>query len=143
MDEYYMKEAIREAMKAKKIGEIPVGAVIVKDNKIIGRGYNKKEKKQNSLMHAEIVAINMACNKIKSWRLNECKMYVTLEPCNMCMGAIIESRIENLIYGVENSKSHDINLLLITKNKLLISKGIHSVENTKILDEFFKNLRVK
>ena len=143
MDEYYMKEAIKEAMKAKKIGEIPVGAVIVKDGKIIGRGYNKKEKKQNSLMHAEIIAISKACNKIKSWRLNECKMYVTLEPCNMCMGAIIESRIGNLIYGVENSKSHDINILLITKNKLLINKGIHSVENTKILDDFFKKLRTK
>lgn len=143
MDEYYMKEAMKEALKAKKIGEIPVGAVIVKNSKIIARGYNKKEKKQNSIMHAEIIAINRACKKTKSWRLNGCKLYVTLEPCSMCMGAIIESRIENMFYSIKNSKSHATNLSMISNNKLKVDIGLLEFENMQILNDFFKNMRNK
>ena len=93
MDIKFMKEAIRQAKKAEAIDETPIGAVIVKDGKIIARGYNKRETKKNALMHAEIIAIDKACKKLGGWRLPGCDIYVTLEPCPMCTGAIIQARM--------------------------------------------------
>ena len=99
---FYMKLALEEAYKAYKKGDVPVGAVIVYNNKIIARAYNKKEKKQNSLFHAEILAINKACKKLRSFRLDNCELYVTLEPCLMCCGAIIASRFKKVIFGARD-----------------------------------------
>jgi len=102
--EKYMKIAINEAKKAYKKGDIPVGAVIVKNNKIISKSYNKKEKNNCPIDHAEILVIKKACKKLKTWHLDGCTLYVTMEPCLMCAGALIQSRIEKIVYGVENSK---------------------------------------
>jgi len=141
MEDYYMNLAIKEAKKAFKLGEMPVGAVIVYKNKVIATGYNKKEKKKNSLMHAEIIAINKACKKLKDWRLNNCIMYVTMEPCNMCMGAIIESRIEKLICGVRNYKSKNINELILKKEKIKVVYEIRKNDIEKIINMFFLKIR--
>ena len=97
--ERFMKEAIKQAQKAKQIDEVPIGCVIVKEGKIIARGYNKREVLQQSIAHAEIIAIQKACKKMGTWRLEGCELYVTLEPCPMCAGAILQSRIEKVIYG--------------------------------------------
>ena len=102
MYEYYMKIAIKEANKAFKINEVPVGAVIVKNKKIIAKAYNKREKTKNVINHAEIIAITKACKNIKNWRLDDCEIYITMEPCMMCSGAIQQSRIKKIIYGVKN-----------------------------------------
>lgn len=99
-----MVEAIKEAKKAELIDEVPIGCVIVKDDKIIARGHNLRESKQRSTAHAEIIAIEKACRKLKSWRLEGCSLYVTLEPCPMCSGAILQSRIEHVVYGAKDSK---------------------------------------
>ena len=101
----YMKEAIKEAKKAYNKNEIPVGAIIVKDDKIISRGYNIKEGKKDTTKHAEIIAIQKASKKLDSWRLNDCEMYVTLEPCSMCAGAIIQSRIKKIYIGTMDPKT--------------------------------------
>ena len=102
MDEYYMKIAIKEAKKAIRYDEVPVGAVIIKKNKVISKAYNKKEKNNDVTKHAEIIAISKACKKLKNWRLDECEIYVTMEPCMMCSGAIEQSRIKKIVYGVKN-----------------------------------------
>ena len=141
MNEYYMRVAIKEAKKAFKKNEIPVGAVIVCNNKIVSKACNKKEKKQNALMHAEIIAINKACKKKKSWRLNDCVMYVTMEPCNMCMGAIIESRIKKIYCGIYNNKSKEINKIIMANEKLEIEYGINKNDIEKIMKESFKKIR--
>lgn len=99
-----MVEAIKEAKKAELIDEVPIGCVIVKDDKIIARGHNLRESKQRSTAHAEIIAIEKACRKLKSWRLEGCSLYVTLEPCPMCSGAILQSRIEYVVYGAKDPK---------------------------------------
>lgn len=104
MNEKFMVEAIKEAKKAELIDEVPIGCVIVKDDKIIARGHNLRESKQRSTAHAEIIAIEKACRKLKSWRLEECSLYVTLEPCPMCSGAILQSRIEHVVYGAKDPK---------------------------------------
>lgn len=103
--EYFMKQALKEAEKALKKLEVPVGAIIVKDNKIISRAYNLKEIKKDTTYHAEIEAIKKASKKLNSWRLNDCEMYVTLEPCAMCAGAIINSRIKKLYFGTSDEKT--------------------------------------
>lgn len=100
----YIDLALKEAMKAYKKGEVPIGAVIVKNDKVISKGYNKKEKTNIATKHAEIMAIEKACKKLKSWYLNDCTLYVTLEPCMMCTGAIIQSRIKKIIYLARNDK---------------------------------------
>ena len=141
MNEKYMKMAVKEAEKALKTDEMPVGCVIVYKNKIIGRGYNKKEKNKNSLMHAELNAINKACKFIGDWRLNECEMYVTLEPCIMCMGAIIESRIRNVYCGVINKKSHDLNQIIIKNENVKLTYNILSDLVSDQLNIFFSNIR--
>lgn len=104
MNEKFMVEAIKEAKKAELIDEVPIGCVIVKDDKIIARGHNLRESKQRSTAHAEIIAIEKACRKLKSWRLEGCSLYVTLEPCPMCSGAILQSRIEHVVYGAKDPK---------------------------------------
>ena len=103
----YMRIAINEAKKALKEDEVPIGAVIVKDGKVISKAYNKREKSQNAICHAEILAIEKACKKLKSWRLDGAEIYVTLEPCPMCAGAIANARIEKLVYAAKEMSSND------------------------------------
>ena len=136
-DEYYMKCALKEANKAKKRGEIPVGAVIVKSNKIIAKGYNEIEKSKNSLKHAEIIVINKACKKLKKWRLNDCILYTTMEPCMMCCGAIQNSRIKKIVYGIKNEQYGYSNKL----QKVEITKNIMEKECREIIQLFFKKIR--
>ena len=102
-----MEEAIKESKKALRRNEVPIGAVIVKDEKIIACGFNKREKTKNALAHAEIVAINKACKKLKDWRLEDCTIYVTLEPCPMCAGAILNARIKRIVYGAKDKTAND------------------------------------
>lgn len=141
MNEYFMKIAFEEADKAYKKREMPVGAVIVKNGKIIGKGYNKKEKTKNALMHAELIAIKKACKKNKDWRLNECVMYVTLEPCLMCMGAIAESRIKNIYCGIKNNKSNLYNVNICNVENIKIEYGILENDIKKQVEKFFNNIR--
>ena len=143
-----MKRAIELACQAADNGEVPVGAVIVKDGKIIAEGRNMRELKQNALSHAEIEAINNACKALGSWRLDQCDMYVTLEPCPMCAGAIINSRIKTLVFGAydKNAGSIDsvVNLCDYPYNhKPEIYGGICEDECLAVLKEFFNNLRKK
>lgn len=142
-----MEEALKEAQKALKKDEVPIGAVIVKDGKIIARGRNSREKSQNALKHAEIIAINKACKKLKSWRLDGCEIYVTLEPCPMCAGAIANARISKVVYGAKETTSED-NLceLILKSNRLNHKPNIEYRENKfckDILQDFFKNKRKK
>ena len=147
-DEYYMRQALKEALKADKIDEGPIGCVIVLNGKIIARGYNKREKLENSLAHAEIVAINKACKKINSWRLEDATMYITLEPCVMCSGAIIQSRIKKVIYGAYDYRfgAHKsiINLFDVKFNHQVdIKGGLLEEECSNLIKDFFKRLRVE
>lgn len=107
-DEKFMREAIKEARKAELKDEVPIGAVLVKDGKILARGHNIREIRQNSLAHAEILAIHKGCRKLKTWRLEDCTLYVTLEPCPMCAGAILQSRIERVVYGASDPKGGSV-----------------------------------
>ena len=147
MEEKYMLEALKEAKKAYLKREVPVGAVIVKNGVIISRGHNLKETKQNSIAHAEIVAINRACKKLKSWRLIDCEMYVTLEPCPMCAGAIIQSRIKKIYIGTMDEKTGAcgsvLNLLedYIFNHKVEIETQVLKNECEQMLKQFFKELR--
>lgn len=146
MDKKFMKAALKQAKIAYSLGEVPVGAVIVKDGQIISVGHNLREQKQNALSHAEIEAINSACKKLGSWRLDGCEMYVTLEPCPMCTGAIINSRIKTVIFGAfdKNMGCMDsiINLCDYPFNqKVEVYAGICEDECQQILQDFFKNLR--
>ncbi|MBQ1988804.1 MAG: nucleoside deaminase [Clostridia bacterium] len=141
-----MYEALLEAKKAAEENEVPVGAVIVKDGEIIARGRNMREKKQNPLSHAEIEAINEASKKLNSWHLDDCELYVTLEPCPMCTGAIINSRIKTVIFGAYDLKAgcmdSVINLCDYPFNhKVEIYGGICEEECAKILSDFFEKLR--
>ena len=122
----YMKCALKEANKALLNDEVPIGAIIIRDNKIISRGYNKKEKTQNVTSHAEMIAIQKACKKLNNWRLNNCILYVTVEPCIMCYGAIIQSRIKKIVYGIDNESFGGTKILdeTIKKNNIEIVKGI-------------------
>lgn len=147
-DIFYMKEALRLAEEAAKEGEVPVGAVAVWDGKIVGRGRNRREKDKNALAHAEIEAINQACRTLGGWRLWKCDLYVTLEPCPMCTGAIINSRIKKLVYGASDNKAGSVgsvvNLFDLPYNhKPEIVKGVCQEECSEILTKFFKNLRNK
>lgn len=134
--EYYMKIAETLAKKAYKKNEVPVGAVIVKNNMIIAKAYNKKETKHNPIYHAELIAISKACKKLKTWHLDDCILYVTLEPCMMCCGAIQQSRIKTIIYGTEN-----YNYGYLSKLSNLDSKNINSSECAELLKKFFKSKR--
>lgn len=145
--EQYMKEAIKEARKAYKKEEVPVGAVIVKDGEIIARAHNLKETKKDTICHAEIMAIQKASKKIGAWRLENCELYVTLEPCTMCAGAIINSRIKKVIAGTSDPKTGAcgsvLNLFEDYKfnHKPECEIGIMQEECEKLLKDFFKNLR--
>jgi len=145
--EYFMKEALKEARKAYKKGEIPIGAVIVRENRIIARGHNEKEFKIDATFHAEISAIRKASKKLGSWRLNDCDMYVTLEPCAMCAGALIQARVGRLYIGATDPKAGAvgsvINVLSVEKfnHKVDVTYGILEQECSNILKEFFRELR--
>ena len=149
MQEKFMKQALKEAQKAYDKLEIPVGAVIVKDGKIIARAHNKREKSQNAINHAEIIAIQKASKKLGAWRLNDCEMYVTLEPCPMCAGAIIQARIKKLYIGTMDEKTGAcgsvLNLLEDYKfnHQVEVETGLLNNECEKILKDFFKDLRKK
>lgn len=146
-NEKFMRLAIREAEKAYAIGETPIGAVIVKDGKVIARGYNRRETKKNALCHAEITAIDKACRKLGGWRLFECDMYVTLEPCLMCAGAIVQSRIKNLYFGAYDKKGGAVGSLINIPGLSGITQRVNTFgglledECAKILKDFFKELR--
>lgn len=145
--EYYMNEALKEAKKAYDKLEIPVGAVIVKNGKIIARGYNVKEGKKDSSKHAEIIAIQKASKKLDAWRLNDCDMYVTLEPCPMCAGAIIQARIKKLYIGTMDKKTGAcgsvLNLLedYTFNHKVEVETQVLQEECEQMLKQFFKELR--
>lgn len=141
MNEKGMLLAFNEAKKAYKLGEIPVGCVIFKENELVACGYNKKEMNSNAILHAEMIAINEACKKLGNWRLDGCVLYVTLEPCMMCMGAIIESRIKDVYYGAKNNieQMYDINRI----SKFVKLHYVNDNRCSKILSDFFINKRKK
>ena len=144
--EYFMEQALKEAQKAYKKDEVPVGAIIVKDNKIIAKGHNLKESKKNTIKHAEIIAIEKASKKLEAWRLEDCDIYVTMEPCPMCMGAIINSRIKNIYFGVKDKKAGACGSIVdLTEYKFnhipCYEGGILEEKCKNILQEFFKELR--
>lgn len=135
-----MLKAIKQANKAYIIGDVPVGAVILKDNKIISKAYNKKEKQKNAIKHAEIIAIEKACKKLKTWHLDGCEIYTTMEPCLMCFGAIEQSRIKKIVYGVKNDNfgfSSKYNI----KTKIFIENVTMPPEYIDLIKLFFKNIR--
>lgn len=136
MQERFYREIIKLSKKAYKKNEVPVGAIIVKNNKIIAKAYNKIEKNHDATMHAEILAIKKASKKLKNWRLNECEMYVTLEPCKMCSSAIELSRIKKIYYLVKKDKQ-----ILIDKNKYIYKNNLYTKESLNLLRSFFKKVR--
>ena len=147
MPEEFMKEAIKEAKKAAKKLEVPVGCVIVKDGEIIARGHNLKETKKDTTKHAEIITIQKASKKLATWRLNECEIFVTLEPCTMCAGAIINSRIKKIYIGTMDPKTGAAGSVLnifedyTFNHRVEVEKDILQEECEKILKDFFKELR--
>ena len=149
MKDKYMKLAIKEANKAYQMGEVPVGAVIIKNDKVIAKAYNKKEKIGNVLGHAEIIAIKKASKKINNWRLDDCDIYITLEPCPMCASAIKQSRITNIYFGLNNSDENNIKIVksILKKDKINcscnISGGLFSSEIENLMKNFFLSCRNK
>jgi len=145
--EKYMKAAISQAKKALKLNEVPIGCIIVHNDKIIGRGYNRRNTDKTALGHAEITAIRKASKYLGDWRLEQCTMYITLEPCQMCSGAIVQARIQAVIIGAMNPKAgcagSIINLLQMQQfnHQVEIEKGILEEECTSLLTSFFKELR--
>ena len=146
-EEKYMKEALRQAKKAEKLGEVPIGCVIVKDGKIIARGYNRRNTDKNTLAHAELQAIRKASKAVGDWRLEECTMYITLEPCQMCAGAIVQARISRVVIGCRNPKAgcagSILNLLNVPafNHQVELTEGILQEECSTLLKEFFRKLR--
>lgn len=144
-----MKAAIAEARQAELMGEVPIGAVVVKDGQIIGAGHNMREKYQQSIYHAEIMAIMEACDALHSWRLEGCDLYVTLEPCIMCSGAIIHSRIKNVFYAAPDPKAGAVNSLyeLLDDERLNHQVNVHpgllQDECSQMLKDFFRAIRKK
>ena len=147
VDEKYMQEAINEAKKAKDLNEVPIGAVIVYENEIIARGHNLRETSQQTLSHAELVAIEEANKKTGSWRLEDCTLYVTLEPCPMCAGAIMQGRIKRVVYGAPDAKAGCagtlMNLLDDSRfnHQAEVTKGVLEEECASLLTDFFRELR--
>ena len=142
MDDFFMNIALEEAKLAYKIGEIPVGCVIVRNNVIIAKSHNCKESKKNSVMHAELLAVDRACQVVGNWRLDDCILYTTLEPCMMCMGAIIESRIPKVFYGTKckNEQMYDIDKISAKKISIV---NVRDERCSTILSVFFINKRKK
>ena len=149
IEEHYMKEAIRQAKKAAALKEVPIGCVIVHDGKIIARGYNRRTVDKNVLAHAEIIAMRKACRIIGDWRLEDCTMYVTLEPCQMCAGAIVQSRMKKVVIGCMNPKAgcagSVLNLLQMQEfnHQVELERGVLEEACSEILSRFFKELRVR
>jgi tRNA(adenine34) deaminase len=147
--EKYMKEALRQAKKAYALGEVPIGCVIVHEGKIIGRGYNRRNTDKNTLAHAEITAIKKASKVIGDWRLEECTLYVTLEPCQMCAGAIVQARIPEVVMGCMNPKAgcagSILNILEMPEfnHQVAVTRGILEEECSEMLKTFFAELRVR
>lgn len=148
-DEKFMKEAIKQAKKAEAIGDVPIGCVIVHDGKIIARGYNKRNKDKTVLAHAELLAMKKACKKLGDWRLEDCTMYITLEPCQMCAGAIVQARIDKVVIGSMNPKAgcagSVLNLLEMDgfNHKVEVERGVLEEECSTMLSGFFKELRME
>ncbi len=148
MQERLMRKAMQYAQRAAEKGEVPVGAIIVKDGVIISSGYNKREQKKNALMHAELIAIDRACKKLSAWRLEDCELYVTLEPCPMCAGAIANARIKKVYFGAYDSKmgatGSVIDLSKYNFNHYFQAEGgILKEECAALLSDFFKKLRTR
>ena len=147
MDEKFMKQAIKQAKKAAEIGEVPIGAVLVKDGKIIARGYNKREKDMCADAHAELIAIRKACKKEQNWRLSGSTLYVTLEPCPMCTGALINARVDRVVFGAPNPQSGacGTHLNLLNMNLLNhtaeVTSGILQDDCADLMKSFFKTIR--
>ena len=148
-NEKYMREAIRQAKKAYALGEVPIGCVIEYDGKIIGRGYNRRTIDKNTLAHAELMAIKKASKKMGDWRLEDCTMYVTLEPCQMCSGAIVQSRMKKVVIGCMNPKAgcagSILNLLQMEafNHQVELEIGVLGDECSQMMKQFFRELREK
>ena len=142
-----MKSALKCAEKALKEGEVPIGAVVVLDGKVIARGHNRRTKRQIATAHAEIEAIEKACKKLKSWRIPECELYVTLEPCPMCMGAVLNSRIKKVYFGAPEDKGRSLTKELASANLLNhtveVTGGVMEEECREILSRFFSEMRLR
>lgn len=145
----FMREAIKQAKKAYAIEEVPIGCVIVQEDKIIARGYNKRNTKKNTLAHAEMIAIEKACKKLGDWRVENCTMYITLEPCPMCAGAIVQARIPRVVIGTRNQKAgcagSVLNLLQVQKfnHQVELTEGILQEECSQMMKDFFREMREK
>ena len=146
-DEKFMKEAIRQARKAEAIGDVPIGCVIVHEDKIIARGYNKRNKNKTVLAHAELLAMRKACRVIGDWRLEDCTIYITLEPCQMCAGAIVQARIPRVVIGSMNAKAgcagSILNILQMEEfnHQCQVTTGVLNEECSAMLSAFFRRLR--
>ena len=146
-DEYFMKEAIKEAMKAEEIKEVPIGAVLVMNGEIISRAHNLRELEQNAIAHAELLAIDQACRQTGSWRLEDSTLYVTLEPCPMCAGAIILSRVKRVVYGASDPKGGCAGTLMNLlederfNHQCVVTKGVLEEDCGKLLSQFFRSIR--
>lgn len=145
----YMKEAIRQAKKAYALGEVPIGCVIVHEGRIIGRGYNRRTTDKNPLAHAEMIAIRKASKKMGDWRLEGCEMYVTLEPCQMCSGAIVQARMDKVVIGCMNPKAGCAGSILdllqekAFNHQVEVEKGVLEEECSRMMKTFFRELREK
>ncbi|WP_408008850.1 tRNA adenosine(34) deaminase TadA [Pseudalkalibacillus sp. A8] len=146
-DEMFMKKAMEMAKQAAAIGEVPIGAVIVKDGEVIASGYNLRENEQRSVAHAELIAIDEACKVLGTWRLEGCTLYVTLEPCPMCSGAIVLSRIDRVIYGASDPKGGCAGTLMNLldeprfNHQAIVTSGVLEEECSEMLTQFFRDLR--
>ena len=147
MADKFMKAALKCAQAALKEGEVPIGAVVVCDGKVISRGHNRRTKKQIATAHAEIEAIEKACKKLKSWRIPECEIYVTLEPCHMCMGAMLNARIKKVYFGAYEAKGRSMTQALavsdLVNHKIEVEGGILREECSEILSDFFGRMRAR
>ena len=147
IDEKYMKEAIKQAKRAEKLDEVPIGCVIVKDGKIIARAYNRRNTDKNTLAHAELTAIKRASKVLNDWRLEGCTLYVTLEPCQMCSGAIVQARLTEVVIGCMNAKAgcagSVLNLLEMPEfnHQVLVKRGVLEEMCSNMLSDFFRDLR--
>lgn len=145
MENKFMKAALKCAQTALKEGEVPIGAVVVCDGKVIARGHNRRTKKQIATAHAEVEAIEKACKKLKSWRIPECELYVTLEPCPMCMGAMLNARIKKVYFGAYEAKGRTLTDQIANANLvnhvIEVEGGVMEKECSEILTAFFKDMR--
>lgn len=148
-DSLYMEEALKEAKKAYKLKEVPIGAVVVSQDEIIGRGYNRRERDNDPTAHAEMIAIKSAAETLNDWRLEKCSLYVTVEPCLMCAGAVLKARIKRLVYGTESKKDGATGSLMNVlqddrlNHQVDIVSGVKSKESSNLLKKFFKELRTR